>query len=109
MPQTDRRELGQTDGHMEDELEQAFDRTVEECVQRLHRPWREVQVTAFFGGTEVAVGVLAYLAVREATGSSLLAGLAFPIGLLALLLSPSELLMEGFLIPITTVAARRAS
>ena len=66
---------------MEDELEQAFDRTVEEGVQRLHRPWREVMVTGFFGGTEVAVGVLAFLAVRQVTGSSLLAGLAFFIGL----------------------------
>jgi formate/nitrite transporter FocA (FNT family) len=109
MPQTDRRELGETDGHMEDELEQAFDRSVEEGVQRLHRPWREVLVTGFFGGTEVAVGVLAYLAVLQATGSSLLAGLAFSIGFLALLLGRSELFTEGFLIPITTIAAKRAS
>jgi formate/nitrite transporter FocA (FNT family) len=109
MVQADRKELGETDGHMEDELERTFDRTVEEGIQRLHRPWREVLVTGFFGGTEVAVGVLAFLAVRQATGSPLLAGLAFSIGFLALLLGKSELFTEGFLIPVTTVVAKRAS
>lgn len=94
---------------MEDELEDAFDRTVGEGIQRLHRTWREVLVTGFFGGTEVAMGVLAYLAVRDATGDPLLAGLAFSIGFLALLLGRSELFTEGFLVPVTTVAARRAS
>lgn len=107
--QQDRTRLGETDGQLEDELERAFDRTLDEGEQRLHRPWREVLVTGFFGGTEVAVGVLAYLAVREATGSPLLGGLAFSIGFLALLLGRSELFTEGFLIPITTVAAKRAS
>jgi formate/nitrite transporter FocA (FNT family) len=94
---------------MEDELEDAFTRTVEEGVQRLHRTWREVLVTGFFGGTEVAMGVLAYLAVRDATGSPLLAGLAFSVGFLALLLGRSELFTEGFLVPVTTVVAKRAS
>ncbi len=109
MSQADRRELGESSGPMEDELEDAFDRTVKEGVQRLHRSWREVLVTGFFGGTEVALGVLAYLAVRDATGSPLLAGLAFSIGFLALLLGRSELFTEGFLVPVTTVVAKRAS
>jgi formate-nitrite transporter family protein len=107
--QTDRRELGTTDSQLEDRIEAAFSRTVDEGVQRLHRPWREVLATGFFGGTEVAVGVLAMLAVREATGSPLLAGLAFSVGFLALLLGHSELFTEGFLVPVITVAARRAS
>jgi formate-nitrite transporter family protein len=94
---------------MEDNLEEAFDRLVAEGVQRLHRPWREVLVTGFFGGTEVALGVLALVAVLDATGDQLLAGLAFSIGFLALLLGHSELFTEGFLIPVTTVAAKRAS
>jgi formate/nitrite transporter FocA (FNT family) len=38
-----------------------------------------------------------------------LAGLAFAIGFLALLLGRSELFTEGFLVPVTTVAAKRAS
>ena len=71
---------------------------VDEGSQRLHRSWREVLVTGFFGGTEVAMGVLAYLSVLHATGDPLLAGLAFAIGFLALLLGRSELFTEGFLV-----------
>jgi formate/nitrite transporter FocA (FNT family) len=55
------------------------------------------------------MGVLAYLSVLVATGDPLLAGLAFSIGFLALLLGRSELFTEGFLVPVTTVAAKRAS
>jgi len=106
---SDRRELGRSASRLEDELDDAFDRIIEEGVQRLHRTWPEVVVTGFFGGTEVALGVLAYLAVVDATGSSLLGGLAFSIGFLALLLGRSELFTEGFLVPVTTVAAKRAS
>ncbi len=104
-----RQEIGESDGPMEDDLEEAFDRTVAEGVQRLHRPWRGVLVTGFFGGTEVALGLLALVAVVQATGEPLLGGLAFSIGFLALLLGHSELFTEGFLVPITAVAAKRAS
>ena len=109
MADADRRELGHSDGPMEDELEYAFDRSVEEGVQRLHRPWREILLTGLVGGTEVGLGVIALLAVLDATGSQLLAGLAFSIGFLALLLGRSELFTEGFLVPVLTVAAKRAS
>ena len=71
--------------------------------------WREVLVTGFFGGTDIAIGVVAYLAVLNATHQPLLAGLAFSVGFLALLLGRSELFTEGFLIPVTTVVAKRAS
>jgi formate/nitrite transporter FocA (FNT family) len=107
--QTDQRHLGDFDSPIEDELEHAFNRMVDEGTQRLHRGWREVLVTGFFGGTEVAMGVLAYLSVLQATGNPLLAGVAFSIGFLALLLGRSELFTEGFLIPVTTVVAKRAS
>jgi formate/nitrite transporter FocA (FNT family) len=107
--QTSQRQLGETDSPIEDELEDAFTRMVDEGTQRLHRSMREILVTGFFGGTEVAMGVLAYLSVLEATGNPLLAGLAFSIGFLALLLGRSELFTEGFLVPVTTVAAKRAS
>lgn len=106
---TTQRELGATDSPIEDSLEEAFNRVVDEGAQRLHRRWREVLVTGFFGGTEVAMGVLAYLAVLQATGDPLRAGLAFSIGFLALLLGRSELFTEGFLVPVTAVAAKRAS
>jgi formate-nitrite transporter family protein len=106
---TSQRQLGDSDSPIEDELEDAFSRMVDEGTQRLHRSWREVLVTGFFGGTEVAVGVLAYLSVLQVTHQPLLAGLAFSIGFLALLLGRSELFTEGFLVPVTTVAAKRAS
>ena len=108
MSPTSQRELGSSGSPIEDELEDAFNRMVDEGTQRLHRSWREVLVTGFFGGTEVAMGVLAYLSVLAATGNQLLAGVAFSIGFLALLLGRSELFTEGFLIPNTTVAAKRA-
>ncbi|SEH82598.1 Formate/nitrite transporter FocA, FNT family [Mycolicibacterium rutilum] len=108
MSNTSQRQLGESDSPIEDELETAFRRMVDEGTQRLHRTWREVLVTGFFGGTEVAVGVLAYLSVLHAGHSQLVAGLAFSIGFLALLLGRSELFTEGFLVPVTTVAAKRA-
>jgi formate-nitrite transporter family protein len=106
---TSQRQLGEHDSPIEDELEDAFSRMVDEGTQRLHRSWRVVLVTGFFGGTEVAMGVLAYLSVYEATRNPLLSGVAFSIGFLALLLGRSELFTEGFLVPVTTVAAKRAS
>ena len=106
---TDQRDLGDSDSPIEDALEDAFNRMVDEGTQRLHRSPREILVTGFFGGTEVAMGVLAYLAVLLATGNPLLAGLAFSVGFLALLLGRSELFTEGFLVPVTTVVAKRAS
>jgi formate-nitrite transporter family protein len=109
MSETTQRELGATDSPIEDKLEDAFTSMLSEGTQRLHRTWREVLVTGFFGGTEVALGVLAYLAVLDATHRPLLAGLAFSIGFLALLLGHSELFTEGFLVPVATVAAKRAS
>ncbi|MBB2991789.1 formate/nitrite transporter FocA (FNT family) [Mycolicibacterium iranicum] len=108
MAETSQRELGESDSPIEDALEHAFRRMVDEGTQRLHRGWREVLVTGFFGGTDIAIGVVAYLAVLHATQEPLVAGLAFSVGFLALLLGRSELFTEGFLIPVTTVAAKRA-
>ena len=82
-----RRELGENDAPVEEELETAFDRIVDEGAQRLHRSWPSVLVTGFFGGIEVGLGVMGYLAVEHATGSKLLGGLAFGIGFVALLLA----------------------
>jgi formate/nitrite transporter FocA (FNT family) len=104
-----RRELGDTDAPQEDEVAEAFDRIVSQGAQRLHRGWREVLTTGLAGGLEVGVGVLALLAVYAETGSHLLAGLAFSVGFIALLLARSELFTEGFLVPVTAVVARRAS
>jgi formate/nitrite transporter FocA (FNT family) len=103
-----RTELGENDGPMEDELAEAFDRIVSQGAQRLHRTWREVLTTGLAGGLEVATGVVALLAVYSQTGSHLLAGIAFGIGFIALLLARSELFTEGFLVPVTAVVAGRA-
>jgi formate/nitrite transporter FocA (FNT family) len=86
---TDQRrvQLGDTDAPAEDEVALAFDRVVSQGAQRLHRTWREVLTTGLAGGLEVGVGVLALVAVYAETGSHLLAGLAFSVGFVALLLA----------------------
>ena len=103
-----RREIGASDAPVEDELNESFHQIVDEGTQRLHRTWRAVLVTGTFGGLEIGVGVMAYLAVQHQTGSHLLAGLAFGIGFMALLLAKSELFTENFLVPITAVMAGEA-
>ncbi len=100
-----RREIGETDAPVEDEITESFHQVVSEGTQRLHRTWRTVLVTGTFGGLEIGVGVMAYLAVQHQTGNHLLAGLAFGIGFMALLLAKSELFTENFLVPITAVLA----
>lgn len=104
-----RRQLGDNDAPVEEEIEESFDRIVEEGAQRLARSWSTILVTGTFGGLEVGVGVMAYLAVMHQTHDHLLAGLAFGIGMVALLLAKSELFTEGFLVPIAAVAAKEAS
>lgn len=103
-----RRQLGDNDAPVEEEIEESFDRIVEEGAQRLARSWTTMLVTGAFGGMEVGLGVMAYLAVLHETGSHLLAGVAFGIGLVALLLAKSELFTEGFLVPIAAVASKEA-
>jgi formate/nitrite transporter FocA (FNT family) len=93
----------------EPELEEAFDRLVDEGSTRLARPLSTLIVTGLLGGIDVGTGVLAYLIVQHATGSTVLAGLAFSIGFVALLLARSELFTENFLVPVAAVAARRGS
>jgi formate/nitrite transporter FocA (FNT family) len=104
-----RKELGDDDSPVEDELHEAFDSIVDGGAERLHRTLRTILITGFFGGLEVGVGVMAYLAVLTETGDHLLAGLAFGVGFIALLLAHSELFTENFLLPIAAVVAREAS
>ncbi|MER7457827.1 formate/nitrite transporter family protein [Micromonospora sp. NPDC126480] len=92
----------------EREIEEAFDRILEEGTVRLARSWPSLAATGTLGGIDVGTGVLAYLLVEHSTGQTLLAGLAFSIGFVALLLARSELFTEDFLVPVTAVAARRA-
>ncbi|MBF4600532.1 formate/nitrite transporter family protein [Frigoribacterium sp. VKM Ac-1396] len=109
MSERRRRELGESDEPVEDELDESFDATVEEGAERLHRTLRTTLITGFFGGLEVGLGVMAMLAVLTETGSHLLAGLAFSVGFLALLLAHSELFTENFLLPIAALAAKEGT
>ncbi len=104
-----RRELGETDDPVEDELVEAFDATIVEGAERLTRTWRGLIITGLFGGIDVGLGIMAMLAVKEATGSPLLAGMAFGIGLFALRLAHSELFTEDFLVPIQAVVSGHGS
>jgi formate/nitrite transporter FocA (FNT family) len=103
-----RQELGDSEGPTEDQLQEAFDTIVSEGAQRLHRTWREVLTTGLAGGLEIGIGVVLLFAVYAETGSHLLAGLAFGVGFVALMLARSELFTEGFLVPVTAVVAGRA-
>ncbi|MCU7727106.1 formate/nitrite transporter family protein [Actinoplanes sp. KI2] len=93
----------------EHELEEAFGLLVDEGSTRLARPWSSLTVTGLVGGIDIGTGVLAYLIVHRATGSTVLAGLAFSIGFVALVLARSELFTENFLVPVAAVAARHGS
>lgn len=109
MSEEARRNDGDNEGPLEEELEESFDAVVSEGAERLHRTVRTVLITGFFGGLEVALGVMAYLAVLEETDSHLLAGLAFGIGLVAIYLAHGELFTEDFLMPIAAVVARNGT
>jgi formate/nitrite transporter FocA (FNT family) len=106
---TPAKRVAEEDVSAERKLADAFDRIVDEGVPRLHRRWPELLATGALAGIEVSIGVLALLAVEQQTGSSLLAGLAFSFGFIALLLGHSELFTEGFLVPIAVAAAGEAT
>jgi formate/nitrite transporter FocA (FNT family) len=90
----------------EPEIEEAFDRVVEEGHDRLQRPFVSLLSTGVLGGADVAFGVFGYLFVADGTGQKLLAALTFSIGFLALLLARSELFTENFLVPVLSAVAR---
>ena len=91
------------------DIEDAFDRLVSEGRTRLARAWAPLITTGLVGGMDVGTGVFAYLVVLQQTGSKLLAGLAFSIGFVALLLASGELFTENFMVPVTAVVAGRSS
>ena len=92
----------------EQEVEDTLQRTVEEGKRRLTRGWAPLLATGLVGGIDVGTGVLALLVVEAETGNTLLAGLAFSIGFIALTMARSELFTEDFLVPVGTVIARQA-
>lgn len=94
--------------HIEEALDDAFDRQVGEGRQRLARPRPQQFVTGLMGGMEISLGILIGMRVTDLTGSQLLGGVAFSFGFIILLLAHSELFTEGFLVPTFAVIARRA-
>src|SRR3954452_1141516 len=93
---------------MSDDVEEVFDRTVEEGTMRVERSWPGLLATGAVGGLDVSVGVLAMLVVRHETNSPMLGALAFGVGFLALSLANSELFTENFLVPVSAVVAKKA-
>lgn len=93
---------------MASDLNAAFERTVDQGVERLSRSWPGLLATGAVGGIDVGMGVFALLVVREITKSEIAGALAFGIGFIALTLANSELFTENFLVPIASVTAGRA-
>ena len=91
-----------------DELASAFRRSIDEGEHRLGRSWPSLLATGAVGGIDIGIGILGLLLVEQATGSALLAGLAFGIGFIALTLANSELFTENFLVPVVAAAAGKA-
>lgn len=100
-----RRRLGNTDLDIEPELLNEAAATVSTGAKRLNRTWVELIITGLFGGIDVSFGILAMILVLQATGSDILAGMAFGIGMFALKMAHSELFTEEFLLPIHAIAA----
>lgn len=90
------------------EVEDTFLRAVDEGRRRIARRLLPLLATGLVGGIDVGTGVLALLLVESLTHSTLLGGLAFSVGFIALALARSELFTEDFLIPVSTVIARQA-
>nr|WP_254221105.1 formate/nitrite transporter family protein [Brevibacterium luteolum] len=97
--------MGNTDLDIEPELLDEAAATVSTGAKRLNRTWVELIITGLFGGIDVSFGILAMILVLQATGSDILAGMAFGIGMFALKMAHSELFTEEFLLPIHAIAA----
>ena len=92
----------------EHDVEATLVSVVDEGRRRMSRPLLPLLSTGAVGGIDVGTGVLALLLVEHATHDTLLGGLAFSIGFIALTLARSELFTEDFLVPVSTVIARQA-
>ena len=87
----------------------------DEGERRLARRWPALVATGFVGGADIMIGVFVLAAtsaaVTAAAGPELghLAGsLVFGVGFVMLIVGRGELFTENFLVPVSTVLARRA-
>ncbi len=90
-----------------EDVQIAFQLTVEEGAHRLERSWSSLLATGAVGGIDVTVGVFGLMVVQHLTDSKLLGSLVFTVGFIALTLARSELFTENFLVPLSTVVAGR--
>ena len=88
-------------------LSHTFHRSMVVGEERLHRSTTNIVATGFLGGMDIGIGVLSLLVVLHATGSEMLAALAFASGFITLTLARSELFTENFLVPVTVVIVER--
>lgn len=96
--------------------EEIVEQAVESGERSLERAPRDIFVTALIGGVEVSLGGLAAMVVLGSAllaapqlhlyGGLALAGLAFPIGFLFVIIGRSELFTENFLVPVVAVLRR---
>jgi formate/nitrite transporter FocA (FNT family) len=93
---------------MSEQIEKAFQESLDEGADRLDRTWPELFATGAVGGIDVSIGILALFVVLEATHNEMLGALAFGLGFIAITLANSELFTENFLIPVTAVVAGKA-
>ena len=91
-----------------------FKASVEVGLLRLNRSWLEMFMSGLIAGMNVTFGIIASSYVAGATEplvggptSKILGALFFPIGFMFLLIGKSELFTENFLLPVTTVLARK--
>lgn len=103
----ERRELDALEESSDVHLTRAFHRSLVAGEERLHRSLPNMMATGVVGGMDVGIGVLALLVVKEATGSNILAALAFGSGFIMLTLAHSELFTENFMMPVTVVLTER--
>ena len=96
-------------GRLDEALHARLHASVEEGARRLHRTWPSLLATGIVGGVDIGFGVLALLLVRNATGSQLLAALAFSVGFIGLSLADSELFTENFFLPVAALVGRRGT
>ncbi len=96
------------------EPSEIFKASVEVGLLRLNRSWLEMFMSGLIAGMNVTFGIIASSYVAGATEplvggptSKILGALFFPIGFMFLLIGKSELFTENFLLPVTTVLARK--
>ncbi|MHB1692851.1 MAG: formate/nitrite transporter family protein [bacterium] len=96
------------------EPSEIFKASVEVGLLRLNRSWLEMFMSGLIAGMNVTFGIIASSYVAGATEplvggptSKIFGALFFPIGFMFLLIGKSELFTENFLLPVTTVLARK--